>query len=142
MKTKLLATRANHLLVLDTGDEVIASLTGFAKKRRIKGGSFSGIGALQQSTIAYWNWDTKEYENIEVAEQAEALTITGNIARSGDKIKIHAHVILGRRDGSAIGGHLLRATVRPTLELLVADHGTPFARRRDKVTRLWLLDLR
>ncbi len=142
MKTKSLAPGADHLLVLNTGDDVIASLTDFAKKNQIRGGSFSGIGALQQATIAYWNWGTKEYEHIEVAEQVEVLAINGSIARAGDEVKIHAHIILGRRDGSTIGGHLLRGTVRPTLELFVIDHGTPLARRKDKTTRLWLLDLK
>ncbi len=139
MKTKTFTSHRDHLLVLDTGDEVIASLTGFAKKNRIEGGSFSAIGAFQQATIAYWNLQTKQYEEIEIAEQVEVLALRGSVARSGEDVKIHAHAVLGRRYGSTIGGHLMRAVVLPTLELFVVDYGTRLARQRDKETGLWLL---
>ncbi len=140
MKTQSLAAH-RHLLVFDTGDDFLNRLTEFAKANRIEGASFFGIGALQQATVAYWNWDTKEYENIEVSEQVEVLALSGSVARSDGDVKIHAHTVLGRRDGSTVGGHLVRATVRPTLEVFIADHATRLARRRDAATGLWLLDL-
>ncbi len=130
-----------QLLVLDTGDEVIATLREYAKKNGIEGASFSGIGALQEATIAFWNWDTKQYEQIEVADQVEVLAIHGSIAWAEDEVKIHAHVALGRRYGAAIGGHLVRAIVRPTLELFVSDLRTRLTRRKDDETGLWLLNL-
>ena len=141
MKTKRVARR-DHLLVLDTGDEIIASLTEFAKKKRIEGGSFSGIGAFQQATLAYWNRETKKYEPIEVNEQVEVLTISGSIARSGKEPKIHAHAVLGRRSGSTIAGHVLKGTVLPTLELFIVDYDKRLTRSKDPATGLWLLDLR
>jgi len=141
MKTQSLPAHRNYLLVLDIGDEVFASLTDFAKKNRIEGGSFSGIGAFEQATVGYWSRDTKEYEHIEVAEQVDVLSIRGSIARSGDDVKIHAHAVLTRRYGSTTGGHLMRGGVRPTLELFVIDYGTPLARRKDEATGIWLLKL-
>jgi predicted DNA-binding protein with PD1-like motif len=45
----------------------------------------------------------------------------GDIALDGSKPKIHAHVVLGRRDGSTVGEHLLEARVRPTLEVMIVD---------------------
>src|SRR5262249_32530431 len=113
----------HHMLVLHTGDDALASISEFAAQKSIEGGSFSAIGAFQKSAIAYWNWDTKEYEPIEVAEQVEVLTMTGNVALAGTERRIHAHVILGRRDGSTVGGHLMKATVRPTLEVSLVDLG-------------------
>jgi predicted DNA-binding protein with PD1-like motif len=58
---------------------------------------------------------------------------------SGDEVKVHAHVVLGRRDGSAVGGHLLRATVFPTLEIFIADMGARLTREKDPATGLMLL---
>ncbi len=141
MKTHSFTTHRDHLLVLGTGDEFFVSLTDFAKKNRIEGGSFSGIGAFQQATIAYWNLQAKEYERIEIEEQVEVLALSGSLARSRDDVKIHAHAVLGRRYGSTIGGHLMRAVVLPTLELFVVDYGTRLTRRKDETTGLWLLDL-
>ena len=142
MKSQSLDSRRDHLLVLDTNDDFLPAVTEFVKKNDIQGASFSGIGAFQQAVIAYWNWDTKEYEHIEVMEQVEVLALSGSVARSGDEVKIHAHTVLGRRFGATIGGHLIRASVRPTLELFIADHGTRLARRKDEATGLWLLDLK
>jgi uncharacterized protein len=139
MKAHSLTAHRDHLLVLDPDDEFVASLTDFAKKNRIEGGSFSAIGAFQQATIAYWNRETKEYENIEVAEQVEVLALSGSIARAGDDVKIHAHAVLGRRYGSTIGGHLMRGVVFPTLEIFVVDYGTRLTRQKDDKTGLWLL---
>ena len=139
MKSQSFTAHRDHLLVLDPGDEFTASLTEFAKKNRIEGGSFTAIGAFEDATIAYWNRETKEYERIEVAEQVEVLALTGSIARSKEDVKIHAHAVLGRRYGSTIGGHLMRGVVYPTLEIFVADYGTKLTRRKDKKTGLWLL---
>jgi hypothetical protein len=139
MKAHSFTAHRDHLLVLDPDDEFVASLTDFAKKNRIEGGSFSAIGAFQQATIAYWNRETKEYEKIEVAEQVEVLALGGSIARSSDDVKIHAHAVLGRRDGSTIGGHLMRGVVFPTLEIFVVDYGARLTRQKDVETGLWLL---
>ena len=128
-----------HMLVLRTGDDALAAIAGFAGNKLIEGGSFSAIGAFETSTIAFWNRDTKEYERIEVPEQVEVLTMTGNVAMTGNDRRLHAHVILGRRDGSTIGGHLMQAVVRPTLEVFLVDLGMRLTRSRDEATGLWLL---
>jgi len=129
----------NYILVLHTGDDALKAISEFAVRNRIEGASFTAIGAFQNATIAFWNWDTKEYEHIEVGEQVEVLALNGSIARAGDDPKLHAHVILGRRDASTVGGHLVRGTVRPTLEVFVTDLGMRLARARDVSTGLWLL---
>ena len=48
-------------------------------------------------------------------------------------------MVLGRRDGSAIGGHLLVATVFPTLEVFITDAGARLVREKDPATGLMLL---
>lgn len=142
MKNLALGDNRNHLLVFQTGDDFLPLLTAFATRNQFEGASFSAIGAFVQSTVAYWNWDTKEYEHIEVGEQVEVLSLSGSIARSGAEPKLHAHAVLGRRDGSTIGGHLIRGTVRPTLECFVVQYGPRLTRTRDVTTGLWLLDLK
>jgi predicted DNA-binding protein with PD1-like motif len=141
MKTKSFnpAARGEHLLVLDGGDDVLASLTAFAAEKHIAGAGLHGIGGFAKATVAYWNKETKVYEEIAVDEQVEVLSIAGSLATSGDEVKVHAHVVLGRRDGSAIGGHLLRATVFPTLEIFISDMGTRLTREKDPATGLMLL---
>jgi len=143
MKSKTFdpARQRDFLLVLDDGDDVMASLIAFARQSGITGGSLHGIGAFSRATVAYWNKTTKIYEEIVVDEQVEVLSIAGSLATSGDDIKVHAHVVLGLRDGSAIGGHLLRATVFPTLEVFITDSGARLVRARDEATELMLLKM-
>ncbi len=129
------------LLVFDTGDEIVETLRRFATSSGIQSAHFQGIGGLHHATIAYWNWDTKQYEDIAVDEQVEVMSILGNITRAGDGFKVHAHVVLGRRDGSTIGGHLKQGFVRPTAEVVVTAIPTAISRERDPKTELELIKL-
>jgi uncharacterized protein len=135
------ARRRDFLLVLDGGDEVPKALIDFAAQNAIAGASLHGIGAFARATIAYWNPGTKEYEEIAVDEQVEVLSISGSLATAAEGIKLHAHVTLGKRDGSTVGGHLVRATVYPTLELFIQDAGARLVREKDPATGLMLLSL-
>jgi predicted DNA-binding protein with PD1-like motif len=56
-----------------------------------------------------------------VDEHAEVLSLVGDIALDGARPRVHAHVVLGRRDGSPVGGPLFEARVRPTLEVVIVD---------------------
>jgi predicted DNA-binding protein with PD1-like motif len=84
-----------------------------------------------------------DYTKIPIDEQAEVLTLTGNIAfdTSRREPKIHAHVILGRADGSTLGGHVLVAHVWPTLEVVLVETPAHLRRATDFETGLALLVL-
>ena len=112
----------------------MATLRAFAEEHGVRGASFVALGAFRSATVAYWNPATKEYEHIAVDEQVEVLSLVGNIGS-----KIHAHVTLARRDGSAIGGHLIAATVFPTLEMTVTVYDEAIERGTDEETGLSLI---
>ncbi len=69
------------------------------------------------------------------------LSLVGNIANDKGSPKVHAHVVVGKSDGTAMGGHLLEAHVWPTLELVIEDEPEHLRRRSDPATGLALLDL-
>jgi hypothetical protein len=54
---------------------------------------------------------------------------------------VHAHIVVARHDGSALGGHLLGGTVDPTLEVTIVESPTTLRRRTDPATGLALLDI-
>jgi predicted DNA-binding protein with PD1-like motif len=64
----------------------------------------------------------------------EALSLVGDIVGDGDDLRPHAHAVVGRSDGSAHGGHLLEATVWPTLEAVITETPTHLRRRFDPKT--------
>ena len=110
MRAKLLKQNDERIFVVfETGDDPVAGLTRFASEQKLGASAFTAIGAFSEAVLGYFDWDKKDYERIPVKEQVEVLALVGDIALQAGKPKLHAHVVLGRRDGSACGGHLLEA---------------------------------
>jgi len=122
-------------LILETGDEVIACLEGFANEKGLRAADFKAIGAFSRTTLAFFDWEEKSYLPIEVNEQVEVASLSGDIAiGSVGKPAVHVHAVLGKRDGAAVAGHLLSATVRPTLEVILTESPRHLRKRFDPVT--------
>lgn len=144
MQTRLLTEvhgSRMHVLVFDTGDDLMRDLQRWVERQELSAASFTGIGAFRRVTLGYFDLERRDYHSIPVEEQVEVLSLTGNVALADGEPKIHAHVVVGRRDGTAYGGHLLDARVRPTLELVVVEAPSTLRRTIDKATGLPLLDL-
>jgi predicted DNA-binding protein with PD1-like motif len=129
------------VLVFDTGDEVVEGLTRFAESEHLASSHFTGIGAFRDAVIGYFDWEKKDYLRIPVREQVEVLSLAGDITLDQDHPKVHAHVVLGSRDGNARGGHLLEGHVRPTLELVVVESPSHLRREMDAESGLALIRL-
>ncbi len=125
MESKLLHEQSGQrtfAIVLKTGEEVFSSLTEFARRERISAAQLTAIGALSEVELKYFDWDRKEYQKIPVREQVEVASLVGDVALSPQgEPALHAHVVLGRRDGSALAGHLGSGHVRPTLEVILTE---------------------
>jgi predicted DNA-binding protein with PD1-like motif len=128
-------------LVFDSGDEAMAMLAQFANKERIGAARFTAIGAFSRAVLGYFDWQRKDYERIPVHEQVEVVALVGDVALENGRPKIHAHVVLGRRDGSTCGGHLLEGHVRPTLEVMLVQSPAHLARTADAESGLALIDI-
>lgn len=128
-------------LVFGTGEEVTDGLLHFARAHRLSAARLSALGAFQEATLGFFDVDEKAYEEIAVEEQTEVLSLTGNIALYDEEPRLHAHVVLGRRDGAALGGHLIRGFVRPTLEVMLVETPAALQRVVDDATGLPLLQL-
>ena len=127
-----IAGQATWVMVLETGDEAMACLAQFAADEGLDAASFTAIGAFERATLAFFDWELKKYQPIPVNEQVEVASLTGDIALGPDgKPAVHVHAVLGRRDGSALAGHLQRGLVRPTLELVLTESPTALRKRVD-----------
>jgi predicted DNA-binding protein with PD1-like motif len=134
--------RRSFVLVLDAGDEIVRAISQFAEQYDLRAAHFTALGALASARLGYWLPGTSEYEPIEVAEQVEVLSLVGNVAWSGQQRRVHAHITIGTRDGTARGGHLLEGQVNPTLEMILHELPEVLRRTKDAATGLPLLDLR
>ena len=141
MKAKIMndAPERTIALVLDSGDEVMSKLHAFAAEHNLMASRLTAIGAFERATLGYFNWERKAYERIPVDEQVEVLSLLGDVAEADGQPALHIHAVLGRSDGSVVGGHLLEGHVRPTLEVIMIEPPAHLKKRKDPETGLALI---
>lgn len=131
-----------RIAVLDSGEEAFATLTKFANEAGITAASLTAIGAFENATIGWFDFESKSYKKIEVGQQCEVLSAIGDVAVGDDgKASLHIHVVLGLSDGSTRGGHLMAGKVRPTLEVVMTDTPARLRRRKKSDIGIALIDL-
>jgi len=75
-------------------------------------------------------------------EQVELLSLIGDVALKKDgKPVVHAHAVIGRKDGTAQGGHLLEAHIRPTCEVILTESPIHLQKQIDPQSGLALIRL-
>ncbi len=132
--------RRTYAVALQIGESVMSTLTALARELSLVGSSVAGIGGFQSATLGYFDWERTYFIENHIDEQVELLSFQGNIAEGeGGEPKIHAHVVLGRSDATTRGGHLVEATVRPTMELIITESPEHLHRVHDEATGLVLL---
>jgi predicted DNA-binding protein with PD1-like motif len=143
MKAKILQNDGGRTLaaIFATGDEAMAGLLAIANEHRLAAAQLTAVGAFSDAVLGFFDWKSKKYKHIPVNEQVEVLSLVGDIALDGDEPKIHAHVVLGREDGTTLGGHLIEAHVRPTLEIIVDESPAHLRRVHDPESGLDLIAL-
>jgi len=143
MKTKILNEEPARTIaiVFEPGDNVMVGLSKLVKELGISAGQISGVGAFKSAVVGFFDREQHDYQRIIVNEQVEVLAFAGVIALAGEEPKPHIHVVLGKSDGTAHGGHLLEAEVWPTLELILEELPGYLRRKFDAETNIPLIDL-
>jgi uncharacterized protein len=144
MKSKLIqdGREKTFVVVFDAGEEVVAGLLQFARGHNLTCAHLTAIGAFERVTLGFFEVSKKDYKEIAIHEQVELLSLVGNIAQDDqDDPKLHAHVVVGKSDGTAHGGHLQEAYVRPTLEVVVVEASQHLRRTMRPEFGVALLDL-
>jgi len=140
MKCEMLE-QGTFAVIFDKGDEFISGLLSLAKEKNLGGSHFTAIGAFREVILGYFEREKKDYRKIPIREQVEVLSLIGDIALKDSAPQIHAHVVIGKANGSAHGGHLLEARVWPTLEVILTESPKHLRRKYDPETGLALIDL-
>lgn len=143
LKFKILnqsAQETTYAVIFGAGDEVLGGLTQFAKDRHISAARITGIGSIHNGTLAWLNPETKKFRLIHIDQQAEVLSLLGDIAMYQSKPVVHVHMVVGFGDGTAHGGHLLQAHVWPTLEVIVTAYPRPLYKKFDPEKGITVID--
>lgn len=145
MHSKLLWSNAGErtfVVVLEPGEEAFAAITAFATDRKLSGSSLTAIGAFERATLGWFDLKNKSYKPIEIDQQCEALSLIGDIAVGDDgQPSLHIHAVVGLSDGTTRGGHLLKAFVRPTLEVTIIETPAHLRRRKRPELGIALINL-
>ena len=144
MKSKLLHDQSGlktFALIFDKNEEAKESLLRFATENELRGAQVTAISAFSDVMLGFFDREKKSYQEIPIKEQVEVLSFVGNIVEKDGKRMLHAHVVIGKPDGTAHGGHFLNGRVWPTLEMIVSEMPVHLRRVRDEETGLPLIDL-
>jgi len=134
--------KSGFLVRLFRDEKLTETLLAFIKKRKIQGGSISGIGAIEKVTIGYFDRNEKQYQRREFNDIYEVVSYIGNISYVRDEPLIHAHIILGDREFCSYAGHFFEGTVAVTMEVFITVADDMIFREKDDDLQLNLLRLK
>lgn len=143
MKVQLLSEdhgQRVYAVIFSKGDEAFSGLSEFAVRYHVTSAHFTAIGALSGATLAWFSPERKMYKKIPVEGQTEVAAMIGDVALFQGKPVVHAHLVLGLPDGTSKSGHLLKAVVSPTLEVMITVEANAMRKRLDPETKLSLID--
>lgn len=132
-------TSGGYVVRLDLGQEVMASLLAFAQQQELAGGAITGIGAVKDTTLGFFDLHRKSYDQRSFPDDMELVSLVGNITWLEGERMIHAHAVLSGPDLAAVGGHLFGATIAVTGEFFVVPSDQRVHRAADPHTGLNLM---
>jgi predicted DNA-binding protein with PD1-like motif len=145
MRSRLVYQDGSHhrtfVLAFDKAEDPVALLSRFADTQKLSGSHITATGSFERAVVGYFDRLEGDYLRIPVEQQVEVLSLDGEVAHRHEKPIVHLQVVLGLRDGTTRGGHLLAASVWPTLEVVVTEHPRYLRRRFDPELQLPLIEL-
>ena len=101
MRVKLLDAGEERIfaVVFSTGANVPQGLMRFAREHAVVGAGFTAIGAFEEATLGFFEPGRPGYREIPISEQVEVLVLTGTIGTQDGEPVVHAHAVVGLRDG-------------------------------------------
>lgn len=107
------------IIRIDIGEEIFKQIEAVAIKENIKLASISGLGAVDKLTIGVYKPKEKKYYANDFEGDYEIVSLTGTITTKDDKVYTHLHISVGDEKGHVVGGHLNKAFVSVTCEVVM-----------------------
>lgn len=107
------------VLRVDRGEEILEQLKAVCLKENVKLASVSGIGAINDLTSGVWDVERKEYFSNRFTGVYEVANLVGTITTMNGEYYAHIHISAGDAQGHVVGGHLNRAVVSATSEIVL-----------------------
>ena len=124
------------LVRVPKGVELVGYIAELLREQDVRQGFISGIGALADAAVGFYDQQTHAYHELELAGGHEIVSLLGNISLRDGAPHAHLHAALAGHDGKVIGGHLARGTVFLTELVIVEFTGRELERVFDEPTGL------
>ena len=110
----------NKIIVrMDKGEEILEKVREVAEKEKIKLADISALGAVSEFTVGVFDTEAKEYNANEFKGSFEIVSLTGTINTMNDEFYCHLHMSAGNEKGQVFGGHLNKAIISATCEMVI-----------------------
>ena len=107
------------IMRIDKGEEILEQLKVMALKEQITLASVRALGAVNDFTVGVFKTGEKKYEANHFSGEYEIVSLTGTISTMKGEYYAHLHMSAGDEKGHVFGGHLNRAMVSATCEMVV-----------------------
>jgi len=104
---------------IDKGEEILDKIKEIALMENIKLASVSALGATNSFTVGVFKTDEKKYYANVFEGNFEIVSLTGTINTMNNEFYTHIHMSAGNDKGEVFGGHLNRAIVSATCEMVI-----------------------
>ena len=104
---------------IDKGEEILEKIKEIALKENIKSAGINALGATNNFTVGVYNVDEKKYYANEFKGAFEIVSLTGTINTMDGEFYTHIHMSAGNDKGEVFGGHLNKAFVSATCEMVI-----------------------
>lgn len=121
---------------IDRGEEILESVKRIALAENIKLASVSALGAVDDFTVGVYNVEEKKYYSNNFTGSFEIVSLTGTINTMNGEFYAHLHMSAGNDRGEVFGGHLNKATVSATCEMVITLINGRVDREYDEITGL------
>ena len=110
----------NNIVVrMDRGEDIVEQVKVLAEREQIRLASVQALGAVNDFTVGVFNTETKVYGSNRFQGPYEIVSLTGTIDTMDGKFYTHLHMSAGNAQGQVFGGHLNRAVISATCEMIV-----------------------
>ena len=128
---------ANKIIArIDKGEEILEKIKEIALKENIKLATISALGATNDFTVGVYKIEEKKYYSNTFTGNFEIGSLTGTINTMNDEFYTHIHMSAGNDSGEVFGGHLNRAIVSATCEMVITIVDGKVDRFFDEITGL------
>lgn len=104
---------------IDKGEEILENIKTIALKENITLANINALGATNEFIVGVFNVDEKKYYSNEFKGNYEIVSLTGTINTMNNEFYTHIHMSAGNDKGEVFGGHLNKAIVSATCEMVI-----------------------